>query len=256
MEQQQSQSRTSITDPNIIYYGPFPCENCGRAVVRMERERGGTVLDAQPEGFSQMIYPNNTTGLNRVWQLHSCKPQEINPGVLQQDRPSLVLFGFDVLDVAAALSDLRAEHMAGNSGPMACSYELWAAGKYLAQIRAHQELLASNQVGGQYAEQEAPAPQTPRRTDIPMGNPPGDPTGGIVGIGESVKQAGERRRVEFVRGVQQAINRSSLENGSGTPDWILAELLADMLSAWDKAVQKRAKWSSGPDGYITAEPAQ
>ena len=45
-----------------------------------------------------------------------------------------------------------------------------------------------------------------------------------------------RSRIEF------AINCESAENGSGTPDWILAEYLIDCLAAWDKAVQKREKW--------------
>lgn len=38
------------------------------------------------------------------------------------------------------------------------------------------------------------------------------------------------------------INFRSLENGSGTPDFILAEYITDCLIAFERAVQKREKW--------------
>jgi hypothetical protein len=38
------------------------------------------------------------------------------------------------------------------------------------------------------------------------------------------------------------LNKYNLENGSNTPDWILAEYLDDCLKAFDLALQKRAKW--------------
>lgn len=46
----------------------------------------------------------------------------------------------------------------------------------------------------------------------------------------------------LMRELQAVLNRYSAENGSNTPDFILAELLVDVLGAYDKAVQKRAKW--------------
>jgi len=42
--------------------------------------------------------------------------------------------------------------------------------------------------------------------------------------------------------IEHAINRCSAENGSNTPDFILAELLTDCLAAFDKASQAREKW--------------
>lgn len=42
------------------------------------------------------------------------------------------------------------------------------------------------------------------------------------------------------------INYESLENGSDTPDFILAEYLADCLTAFDKAVTRRSKWYAQP----------
>lgn len=42
--------------------------------------------------------------------------------------------------------------------------------------------------------------------------------------------------------IENAINRASAENGSGTPDFILAEFLTDSLAAFDKAVATREAW--------------
>ena len=42
--------------------------------------------------------------------------------------------------------------------------------------------------------------------------------------------------------IEHAINRNSAENGSNTPDWILAAFLVDCLQAFDAAVVKREGW--------------
>jgi len=42
--------------------------------------------------------------------------------------------------------------------------------------------------------------------------------------------------------IAHAINATSSENGSNTPDFILAEFLTECLAAFDKTVQARAKW--------------
>lgn len=42
--------------------------------------------------------------------------------------------------------------------------------------------------------------------------------------------------------IEAAINRCSAENGSNTPDFILAEYLTDCLAAFDKASRAREKW--------------
>ena len=42
--------------------------------------------------------------------------------------------------------------------------------------------------------------------------------------------------------IESAINSTSAENGSDTPDFILAEYLTDCLAAYDKAVTAREKW--------------
>lgn len=48
--------------------------------------------------------------------------------------------------------------------------------------------------------------------------------------------------------IESAINANSAENGSNTPDFILAEYLTDCLAAYDKAVLKRSEWYQRHDG--------
>jgi hypothetical protein len=42
--------------------------------------------------------------------------------------------------------------------------------------------------------------------------------------------------------LERAINRVSAENGSNTPDFILADYLTSCLAAFDRAVQERERW--------------
>ncbi len=42
--------------------------------------------------------------------------------------------------------------------------------------------------------------------------------------------------------IEHAINCNSAENGSDTPDFILAEYLTDCLAAYDRALVAREKW--------------
>ena len=42
--------------------------------------------------------------------------------------------------------------------------------------------------------------------------------------------------------LQDALNRHSAENGSDTPDFILAQFLVGCLAAWDEAVRERERW--------------
>ena len=54
--------------------------------------------------------------------------------------------------------------------------------------------------------------------------------------------------------IAQAINSVSAENGSDTPDFILADFLAGCLAAFDEAVVAREEWygrSAGAGGSIT-----
>ena len=57
--------------------------------------------------------------------------------------------------------------------------------------------------------------------------------------------------------IESAINRNSAENGSDTPDFILAEYLTGCLAAFDKACNRRKVWYAGQpedkvlDGELT-----
>lgn len=50
------------------------------------------------------------------------------------------------------------------------------------------------------------------------------------------------RMDEFSRELSSVINRFSMENPSGTPDFILGDLLTSVLASYNDAVQKRAEW--------------
>jgi hypothetical protein len=54
--------------------------------------------------------------------------------------------------------------------------------------------------------------------------------------------------------IAHAINRYSAENGSNTPDFILAEYLVDCLAAFDRAVTKRAEWYGRMDHPCADRP--
>jgi len=47
---------------------------------------------------------------------------------------------------------------------------------------------------------------------------------------------------KFRKELQDLINKNSLENGSDTPDFVLAEYLTDCLKTFDKATRARKKF--------------
>ena len=54
--------------------------------------------------------------------------------------------------------------------------------------------------------------------------------------------------------IEATINRCSAENGSNTPDFILAEFLTDCLAAFDRAVLARDRWRVAGAASVTYEP--
>jgi hypothetical protein len=56
------------------------------------------------------------------------------------------------------------------------------------------------------------------------------------------------------KSLQEIINAASAENGSNTPDFILAEYLEDCLKAFDKAVNQRSRWYGHPSPRFLVEP--
>ncbi len=62
-----------------------------------------------------------------------------------------------------------------------------------------------------------------------------------------------RNRNEFVKAISEVVNRYSIENGSNTPDFILADYIADVVDAWNEAVRRREAWY-GRDTLVTNPP--
>ena len=63
---------------------------------------------------------------------------------------------------------------------------------------------------------------------------------------------------DFRKDLAALINRHSLENGSDTPDFILADFLAGCLALWDANVSARTGWYAprNPPPAPPATPAQ
>ena len=63
-----------------------------------------------------------------------------------------------------------------------------------------------------------------------------DPQDSVVGYLK------ERKYQLFEQELEKLINRHSMENGSNTPDFILAKYLTNCLKVFDNAVSKRSDW--------------
>lgn len=59
----------------------------------------------------------------------------------------------------------------------------------------------------------------------------------------------------FRKALEHAINSHSKENGSNTPDFILAAYLEDCLATFDKALAAREKWYGRGPGNGPGQPA-
>jgi hypothetical protein len=60
---------------------------------------------------------------------------------------------------------------------------------------------------------------------------------------------------EFEKELESLINRHSKENGSNTPDFILADYLKACLDNFDIAVTMRSKWYGDIDNKVVVCPA-
>ena len=56
------------------------------------------------------------------------------------------------------------------------------------------------------------------------------------------KTAEDIKYEEFMRDLASVINRYSRENGSNTPDFILAEFLAGCLTVYENTISARTDW--------------
>ena len=77
-------------------------------------------------------------------------------------------------------------------------------------------------------------------------NDPDGPAVEITTAGEVVAK-GLRHEIE------RAINCVSAENGSNTPDFILADFLVSCLAAFDRATQQRERWYASPPPVVEAQ---
>ena len=64
----------------------------------------------------------------------------------------------------------------------------------------------------------------------------------VIEIDESGKVHGG----DLEHALASALNRFSAENGSNTPDWILAQFLLRCLAAWNEGLHQRATWYGRP----------
>lgn len=61
---------------------------------------------------------------------------------------------------------------------------------------------------------------------------------------EERQQETLKAREGFRKEIDNLLNRHCRENGSDTPDFILAEYLVDCLEVFDKATRRRTDWYS------------
>ena len=62
---------TLLRDPNVVWYGPHPCEKCGRIVVKTGNGAPPLTLDAEDHNHH---YPNFR------WLEHQCGKSQNNGG--------------------------------------------------------------------------------------------------------------------------------------------------------------------------------
>ena len=58
----------------------------------------------------------------------------------------------------------------------------------------------------------------------------------------------------FENELEALINKYSMENGSDTPDFMLAGYLSDCLRVWDKTITAREKWYGRGKNEGLADP--
>lgn len=79
------------------------------------------------------------------------------------------------------------------------------------------------------------APESTNKCELEPALSAGSELGGAPGYAND-----EKLRAEIAFSIK--INRCSAENGSNTPDFILAEYLTNCLAAFDAATARREKW--------------
>ena len=73
------------------------------------------------------------------------------------------------------------------------------------------------------------------------------PQTAAVPISSNAVLGGGSDAPDFISELRDLINKHSMENGSNTPDFILAHYLTDCLRAWNNAANWRTKWYAPPE---------
>lgn len=69
----------------------------------------------------------------------------------------------------------------------------------------------------------------------------------------------DQRRAHWMEALRRAVNACSRESGSNTPDFVIAEMLASLLEAYDRATRARDSWyglALSPKNLIQAPGAE
>ena len=59
---------------------------------------------------------------------------------------------------------------------------------------------------------------------------------------------------DFEKELQSLLNRFSMENGSNTPDYVLAQFLSNCLNAWNQGIKERESWVGRDFGDCPQDP--
>ena len=71
-----------------------------------------------------------------------------------------------------------------------------------------------------------------------------EPEPNEISVVDLVNEIDTDNQSQFRKDLEHLINCNCMENGSDTPDFILAEYLSNCLKAFDSAVKQRTKWYS------------
>lgn len=61
------------------------------------------------------------------------------------------------------------------------------------------------------------------------------------------------KQQDFRDEIRTVLNRYSMENGSNTPDFVLAKFLKNCLHTFDLAVKERDNWYGGKQSILDSE---
>lgn len=97
-----------------------------------------------------------------------------------------------------------------------------------------------------------PASLTPGRAGVDPGPAVGDLDGRLPDI-DADEPGPISSYQRFTSALAEAINANSMENGSDTPDYMLASFLTEVLQSYDRLMQERDRWYGGSHRRLKAQ---